>query len=60
MLDSPTSNALVDDREKTRMNHLETRFTLLKKIFPPEFDEEFTMDDLMARFSNLYEESFRE
>ena len=59
-VDSPMSNALVDDREKTRMNHLETRFTLLKKIFPPEFDEEFTMDDLMAKFSNLYEESFRE
>ena len=58
--DSPASNALVDDREKTRMNHLETRFTLLKKMFPPEFDEEFTMDDLMAKFSNLYEESFRE
>ena len=32
-VDSPMSNALVDDREKTRMNHLETRFTLLKKIF---------------------------
>ena len=58
--DSPASNALVDDREKTRMNHLETKFTLLKKMFPPEFDEEFTMDDLMAKFSNLYEESFRE
>ena len=57
---SPASNALVDDREKTRMNRLETKFTLLKKMFPPEFDEEFTMDDLMARFSNLYEESFRE
>lgn len=59
-VDSPASNALVDDREKTRMNHLETKFTLLKKMFPPEFDEEFTMDDLMAKFSNLYEESFRE
>ena len=59
-VDSPAPNALVDDREKTRMNHLETKFTLLKKLFPPEFDEEFTLDDLMATFSNLYEESCRE
>ena len=57
---SPAPNALVDHREKTRMNRLETKFTLLKKMFPPEFDEEFTMDDLMAKFSNLYEESCRE
>ena len=57
---SPAPNALVDHREKTRMDRLETKFTLLKKMFPPEFDEEFTMDDLMAKFSNLYEESCRE
>ena len=55
-----TSNALIDEREKTELTRLRAKFTLLRNMYPPNYDQKFTMDGLMANFAHLSKGPSRE